>query len=128
MNGERLELEGEVGMTLLYVSEENTVCAFSASLPFSQSIAVSGLDETAVITARLRADSTACRYRLKGIDWNTKGDINQNSAITLSDTVLLQKYLLNLEPLTSSQMEIADINSDGRVNVLDICLLKAHLT
>lgn len=73
------------------------------------------------------ADSTACRYRLKGIDWNTKGDINQNSAITLSDTVLLQKYLLNLEPLTSSQMEIADINSDGRVNVLDICLLKAHL-
>lgn len=74
------------------------------------------------------ADSTACRYRLKGIDWNTKGDINQNSAITLSDTVLLQKYLLNLEPLTSSQMEIADINSDGRVNVLDICLLKAHLT
>lgn len=73
------------------------------------------------------ANRTTCRYRLKGIDWNTKGDINLNSAITLSDIVLLQKYLLNLEPLTSAQMETADINSDGRVNVLDICLLKAHI-
>lgn len=61
MNGERLELEGEVGMSLIYLSEEQTICAFSASLPFSQSIAVSGLDETAVITARLLADSPVCR-------------------------------------------------------------------
>ncbi len=61
MNGERLELEGEVGMTLLYFSEESTVCAFTAALPFSQSIAIPGLDETAIITARLHTDSTACR-------------------------------------------------------------------
>ncbi|MBE6658108.1 MAG: DUF3794 domain-containing protein [Ruminococcaceae bacterium] len=61
MNGERLELEGEVSMTLLYVSEENTVCAFTAALPFSQSIAVSGLDETTIVTARMTADSPACR-------------------------------------------------------------------
>lgn len=61
MNGERLELEGEIGMTLLYFSEESTVCAFTAALPFSQSIAISGLDETAIITARLNTDSTACR-------------------------------------------------------------------
>ncbi|MBQ7300765.1 MAG: DUF3794 domain-containing protein [Clostridia bacterium] len=61
MNGERLELEGEVGMTLLYLSEENTVCAFSAALPYAQSIAVAGLDETAVITAKLQTDSAACR-------------------------------------------------------------------
>lgn len=61
MNGERLELEGEIGMTLLYYSEESTVCAFTAALPFSQSIAISGLDETAIITARLNTDSTSCR-------------------------------------------------------------------
>lgn len=61
MNGERLELEGDVGMTLLYCSEESTVCAFTAALPFSQSIAIPGLDETAIITAKLSTDSSACR-------------------------------------------------------------------
>lgn len=61
MNGEHLELEGEVGITLIYFSEEQTVCAFSASLPFSQSVTVSGLDETAVITAHLHADGSTCR-------------------------------------------------------------------
>ncbi len=61
MNGERLELEGEISMTLLYCSEESTVCAFCAALPFSQSIAIPGLDETAIITAKLNTDSAACR-------------------------------------------------------------------
>lgn len=61
MNGERLELEGEIGMTLLYCSEESTVCTFGANLPFAQSIAIPGLDETAVITAKLNTDNTVCR-------------------------------------------------------------------
>lgn len=61
MNGERLELEGEIAMTLLYCSEESTVCAFSAALPFSQSIAIPGLDETVIITARLSTEHAACR-------------------------------------------------------------------
>ena len=61
MTGERLELEGEVRMTLLYLSEESSVCAFSAVLPFSQSIAVPSLDETAIITAHLSCDTAACR-------------------------------------------------------------------
>ena len=61
MNGERLEFEGEVSMTLIYLSEEQTVCAFSAAIPFSQNAAVAGLDESTVITARLHADNSACR-------------------------------------------------------------------
>lgn len=61
MNGERLELEGEVAMTLLYLSEDNTVCAFSAVLPFSHSTAISGLDESAIITAKLRVLTPVCR-------------------------------------------------------------------
>lgn len=61
MNGERLELEGSIGMTLLYLSEEGTVCAFPASLPFSQSLAVAGMDETTVVTAHLNADTPVCR-------------------------------------------------------------------
>lgn len=61
MNGERLELEGEVTMTLLYLSEDNTVCAFSAVLPYSNSTAVSGLDESTVITAKLHVLAPVCR-------------------------------------------------------------------
>ena len=44
MNGERLELEGNIGMSLLYMSEENTIHCFTAPLPFAQNITAAGLD------------------------------------------------------------------------------------
>ncbi|MDE6020573.1 MAG: dockerin type I repeat-containing protein, partial [Ruminococcus sp.] len=55
------------------------------------------------------------------------GDLNTDATLSMSDAVLLQKYLLNLKNLTSEQLQIADINSDGRVNIFDLTLLKASL-
>lgn len=56
-----------------------------------------------------------------------KGDLNTDTILSMSDAVILQKYLLTLKTLTSEQLQIADINNDGRVNVLDLAMLKESL-
>ena len=57
----------------------------------------------------------------------TPSDINQDTSISLLDAVLLQKHLLSLRSLTAEQMQLADINGDGVVNVFDMSLLKTLL-
>lgn len=70
------------------------------------------------------ADSVVCRYReIEDI----KGDLNSDNTLTMNDAVLLQKYLLNLKKLTVEQLKLADMNSDGRVNIFDLALLKESL-
>ncbi len=61
MNGERLELEGTTEITLLYLSDENTLHSFIGSVPFTENIPIPHLDENTVVTARVTADNGACR-------------------------------------------------------------------
>ncbi len=61
MNGERMELEGNVDVTLLYASEENTVHSYVGTIPFSHNISIPHQDETTVITAHLTAEHPSCR-------------------------------------------------------------------
>jgi uncharacterized repeat protein (TIGR02543 family) len=55
------------------------------------------------------------------------GDINQDYSLTVSDAVLLQKYLLSTYTFTKEQLELADMTGDGKVNVFDLCLMKNKL-
>lgn len=55
------------------------------------------------------------------------GDLTQDNATTITDAVALQKYLLAIKTLTAEQKAAADMNSDGRVNIFDLNLLKAAL-
>ena len=52
-----------------------------------------------------------------------KGDLNGNEKIDLPDIILALKKYLNIEPLTSSDIEIADMDDDGAVTVKDIIIL-----
>ena len=52
------------------------------------------------------------------------GDLNQDNKITISDTVILQKYILGIQSLTQEQAKFADITQDGIVNILDLSVLK----
>lgn len=52
------------------------------------------------------------------------GDINDDGTISVSDVVSLQKYVLKLETFTKEKYEIADFNSDNKVNIVDLSLLK----
>ncbi|MDO5151397.1 MAG: CotH kinase family protein [Oscillospiraceae bacterium] len=54
-----------------------------------------------------------------------KGDINEDETLTSADFILLVKYFLGKE--SSVNTINADMNSDGTVNIADLCLLKGKL-
>ena len=55
------------------------------------------------------------------------GDISQDGVISVEDVIVMQKYLHAKQKITKAQFEVADVNSDGKVNVYDLALLKRKL-
>lgn len=53
-----------------------------------------------------------------------KGDIDKDNLLTISDLVLLQKYLLKMYSLDELQYSLADMNSDNKINAFDWIILK----
>lgn len=56
-----------------------------------------------------------------------KGDVNIDGTVSVSDAVLLQKYLVSMTPLNKEQGRRADLSEDQSLNVIDLCLLKQML-
>ena len=56
-----------------------------------------------------------------------KGDMNHDDKVTVSDAVLLQKYILGMAEMDQDQWMPSDMNSDERVNAFDLCLLKRKI-
>ena len=56
------------------------------------------------------------------------GDINQDGEVSLRDVIVMQKYIFGLTNINYGGELAADLNSDGRVNVIDLTLLKQMLT
>ncbi|MGN0591499.1 dockerin type I repeat-containing protein [Ruminococcus sp.] len=52
------------------------------------------------------------------------GDINLDGQVSVSDAVLLQKYLIKSGKLSADQADRADLNQDGVLNAYDLVLLK----
>ncbi len=73
---------------------------------------VSGCVNYTVFAAEASSDSIA-------------GDVNADGAATILDLIMLQKYLLGTEDLTSS--DAADLSKDGRIDVFDLCIMKRVL-
>lgn len=57
----------------------------------------------------------------------TLGDCNDDGLITITDAVILQKYLLYDYSFDKTQWTIADITKDGTVNGFDLAVLKQIL-
>lgn len=56
-----------------------------------------------------------------------KGDINNDGFVNGSDAVLLSKYILGSGTLTFAQAERADMNSDNRLDIFDMILIRQAL-
>lgn len=56
-----------------------------------------------------------------------RGDVNLDGAVDVADVVLLQKYLLALEPLSAPQIAAAELHEDGRTDVFDLAVLRRGL-
>lgn len=55
------------------------------------------------------------------------GDINTDGVCDKTDLVMLRDYLLTVGTLTPEQGAIADLNADGKLNAIDLTLLKRIL-
>lgn len=55
------------------------------------------------------------------------GDINLDGNLSISDAVLMQRYLLNTRQFTQDEWLAADMNKDKTVNAFDLSLLKQAL-
>lgn len=58
----------------------------------------------------------------------TQGDLNNDGTLSIADIVSLQKHLVNVQRLDRNTLSIADMNSDGRVNVFDLNILKGMVS
>ncbi len=56
-----------------------------------------------------------------------RGDIDANGEYTAADLAVFRKYILNAVSLNTDQLEAADLNADGAINILDLVKLKKKL-
>lgn len=55
------------------------------------------------------------------------GDINNDGLFNIADIVMLQKWLLGVSDVTLPNWKAADFCEDGKLNVLDLCMMKRKL-
>ena len=55
------------------------------------------------------------------------GDVNSDGAFTISDVVLLQKWLLSVPDTQLADWKAADFNGDQTLNVFDLCQMRYNL-
>ena len=56
-----------------------------------------------------------------------RGDVNLDGSLSVADAVALMKFLLAEDTLTAEQAAQADLNSDRKLNAVDLSLLKQML-
>lgn len=56
-----------------------------------------------------------------------QGDINDDGIFNVSDVALFQKWLLSVSDTELINLQTADFNADGKVDVFDLCLMKKEL-
>lgn len=57
----------------------------------------------------------------------TKGDVNGDGKVNVSDITMVAAHIKNEKPLTKEQQENADINKDGKINVADLSAIAAQV-
>lgn len=55
------------------------------------------------------------------------GDVNCDGSVNASDSLLLKQFLVSYKNITSQGAKNADINSDKKIDVFDLILLKRKL-
>lgn len=55
------------------------------------------------------------------------GDINNDGSFNVADIVMFQKWLLGVSDVTLPNWKAADFCEDGKLNVLDLCMMKRKL-
>ena len=76
------------------------------------------------------------KFAVLDIDWDSlsrteqeilSGDVNGDGAFSVSDVILLQKWLLVVPDTHLENWKAADFYADDNLNVFDLCLMKRAL-
>ena len=60
-------------------------------------------------------------------DYILYGDVNEDGVITEEDATLLSNYLNNNTKISDQALKNADVNGDGKVNIIDLGLLQMYI-
>ncbi|MBQ8724840.1 MAG: RICIN domain-containing protein, partial [Oscillospiraceae bacterium] len=55
------------------------------------------------------------------------GDVNEDGKLSVSDVIMLQKWLVCVPDATLTNWQNADLSADVRVNAFDLCIIKREL-
>lgn len=122
------------GVTPVYVMEKHpNSLTYSLSGEFDNNMLFNELDLGTYVYKVEAEDESGKVYPLIGISFMviqpvSHGDINGDGGITVSDGVLLQKYILGKESFSDVQLKCADLTSDEYVDVFDMIILRKRLT
>jgi len=81
-------------------------------------------------TCTIETGNSACiDVRCSGSDqtYHIRGDVNNDSKITVSDVIYLINYLFKGGPPPDGDLMVGDVNCDGNVNVSDVIYLINYL-
>lgn len=88
-------------------------------------------DEDCVIKSYYDTDAhryaIANGYRFSPLDDIQYGDVNNDGEFSISDVVILQKWLLSAPDTQLTNWKAADLCADGVLDVFDLCLMKQRL-
>lgn len=55
------------------------------------------------------------------------GDVDLDGKVNISDATLIQKYLVDLVPLSDNALSLADFNKDNYINIGDVTLIQKYI-
>lgn len=70
------------------------------------------------------AETYALENDIPFVDISVSGDITGDGTVSVSDVVLLSRYLTGQVTITESRMQLADLSGDGKINAVDLTMLK----
>lgn len=119
--------------TPVYVMEKNpNSYSYSLSGEFDNNMLFDKLDVGTYVYKIEAEDESGKVYPLVGVSFMVtqelaSGDLNGDGGVTISDTVILQKYILGGERLTPEQLQSADLTADSTVDVFDMIMFRKAL-
>lgn len=128
------ESDGVTASETVEVFPDNNCLEYDLSENFDKQICFNRLDSGSYIYRIEAEDETGQKFTLINSifyvgenESKVSGDINGDGAVTVSDLVLLQSYLLGVSDFDTEQYTYADVNRDSLVDCYDMIMMRKKI-